>query len=115
MAVIERSKLLLLVALVVCAGLSHFAAGISPYYFDILIGIGINIILAVSLNLVNGYTGQFSLGHAGFMAVGAYASSWLTLSYGYKFGAGAVSTTTVLPCACSAASRPASAAAFDAA
>src|SRR5215468_2115534 len=47
------------------------------YYYDILINIGINIILAVSLNLVNGYTGQFSLGHAGFMAVGGYASaSW---------------------------------------
>ena len=91
----ERSKNLLLVALVVCGGLSHFAGGISPYYFDILIGIGINIILAVSLNLVNGYTGQFSLGHAGFMAVGAYASSWLTLTYGYSLGAGALSTTTV--------------------
>src|SRR5260370_18052501 len=51
---------------------AHFA-----YYYDILINIGINIILAVSLNLVNGYTGQFSLGHAGFMAVGAYAAgSW---------------------------------------
>jgi branched-chain amino acid transport system permease protein len=47
------------------------------YYYDILINIGINVILAVSLNLVNGYTGQFSLGHAGFMAVGAYAAaSW---------------------------------------
>jgi branched-chain amino acid transport system permease protein len=47
------------------------------YFYDILINIGINIILAVSLNLVNGYTGQFSLGHAGFMAVGAYAAgSW---------------------------------------
>jgi branched-chain amino acid transport system permease protein len=47
------------------------------YYYDILINIGINIILAVSLNLVNGYTGQFSLGHAGFMAVGGYAAgSW---------------------------------------
>src|ERR1700744_484053 len=47
------------------------------YYYDILINIGINIILAASLNLVNGYTGQFSLGHAGFMAIGAYASaSW---------------------------------------
>ena len=34
--------------------------------------IGINVIMAVSLNLINGYTGQFSLGHAGFMAVGAY-------------------------------------------
>ena len=52
--------------------LAHLA-----YYYDILINIGINIILAVSLNLVNGYTGQFSLGHAGFMAVGAYAAgSW---------------------------------------
>src|SRR5258707_13505024 len=51
---------------------AHFA-----YYYDILINIGINIILAVSLNLVNGYTGQFSLGHGGFMAVGAYAAgSW---------------------------------------
>ena len=51
---------------------SHLA-----YYHDILINIGINVILAVSLNLVNGYTGQFSLGHAGFMAVGAYAAgSW---------------------------------------
>ena len=91
----ERSKILLLAALVVCAGLSHFAGGISPYYFDILIGIGINIILAVSLNLVNGYTGQFSLGHAGFMAVGAYASSWLTLKYGESIGTGTLSTTTV--------------------
>ena len=36
-----------------------------------LIIIGINVIMAVSLNLINGYTGQFSLGHAGFMAVGA--------------------------------------------
>ena len=38
----------------------------------------INIILAVSLNLINGFTGQLSLGHAGFMAVGAYASVILT-------------------------------------
>jgi len=91
----ERSKLLLLATLLACAGLSHFAGGISPYYFDILIGIGINIILAVGLNLVNGYTGQFSLGHAGFMAVGAYASSWLTLKYGYSIGSGTLSTTTV--------------------
>ena len=42
------------------------------------------IILAVSLNLVNGYTGQFSLGHAGFMAVGAYTSAALTQFLGPK-------------------------------
>jgi branched-chain amino acid transport system permease protein len=41
---------------------------------------GVNIILAVSLNIVNGMTGQFSIGHAGFMAVGAYISGVLSLS-----------------------------------
>jgi branched-chain amino acid transport system permease protein len=41
--------------------------------------VGINIILAVSLNLVNGYMGEFSLAHAGFMAVGAYSSVLLTM------------------------------------
>jgi len=56
-----------------------------PYYYDIAIGIGINIILAVSLNLVNGHTGQFSLGHAGFMAVGAYVSAAITNLLGAKF------------------------------
>lgn len=43
-----------------------------------LVIILINMILAMSLNLVNGYTGQFSLGHAGFMAVGAYSSAYLS-------------------------------------
>jgi ABC-type branched-subunit amino acid transport system permease subunit len=92
--VIGRSKVLLLVALVSCAGLSTLADKISPYYYDVIIGIGINIILAASLNLINGYTGQFSLGHAGFMAVGAYSSAWLTLSFGYVFGASNPATTT---------------------
>src|SRR5436853_7934081 len=44
-----------------------------PYFLRIIVLIGINVILATGLNLVNGITGQFSLGHAGFMAVGAYA------------------------------------------
>lgn len=52
-----------------------FSDQIDPYYFTVLIFIGINIILATSLNLINGYTGQFSLGHAGFMAIGAYTSA----------------------------------------
>ncbi len=47
--------------------------------------IGINIIMAVSLNLINGYTGQFSLGHAGFMAVGAYVSVVLTTNFHAPF------------------------------
>jgi branched-chain amino acid transport system permease protein len=45
----------------------------------ILIFMGINIMLSASLNLVNGYMGEFSVGHAGFMAVGAYVSSILTM------------------------------------
>jgi len=55
---------------------------ISPYYLQILSLAGINIILAVSLNLINGFTGQFSIGHAGFMAIGAYVSAFLTLTFG---------------------------------
>ena len=51
--------------------------GLGDYPQTILALAGINIILAVSLNLVNGFTGQFSMGHAGFMAVGAYVgASW---------------------------------------
>ncbi|MCL6459482.1 MAG: branched-chain amino acid ABC transporter permease [Gorillibacterium sp.] len=47
--------------------------------------IGINIILVVSLNLINGFTGQFSLGHAGFMSIGAYASAILTVNFNVPF------------------------------
>ena len=47
------------------------AGAISSFWQLNLLLIGINVIMSVSLNLINGYTGQFSLGHAGFMAVGA--------------------------------------------
>ena len=52
---------------------------LSHYYQLVLMTIGINIILTLSLNLVNGYMGEFSVGHAGFMSIGAYISSLLTL------------------------------------
>jgi branched-chain amino acid transport system permease protein len=48
-----------------------FGLGIDDYQARLLVFICINIILATSLNLINGFTGQFSIGHAGFMAVGA--------------------------------------------
>jgi branched-chain amino acid transport system permease protein len=51
---------------------------INLYYYQVLMVMGINAILSVSLNLVNGFSGQFSLGHAGFMAVGAYTAALLT-------------------------------------
>ena len=77
-----RPLLALLLALAASAGLSAFSDRFDPYYLDVGIGIGINLVLAVSLNLVNGFTGQFSLGHAGFMAVGAYLSAAVTLFVG---------------------------------
>jgi len=79
-----KPHLLLLGALIIAFGVSHYSDQIDPYYLDVLTGIGINVILAVSLNLVNGYTGQFSLGHAGFMAVGAYLSAAVTVFLGPK-------------------------------
>jgi len=54
---------------------------LDPYVFLLLVLIGINVVLAVSLNLINGFTGQFSLGHAGFMAVGAYTAASLTIFF----------------------------------
>src|SRR5436189_1229527 len=50
---------------------------VGAYNYQIVVLVGINIILAVSLNLINGFTGQFSIGHAGFYAVGAYTSASL--------------------------------------
>jgi branched-chain amino acid transport system permease protein len=51
-------------------------AGFIEYVQRIILLAGINVILAVGLNLINGTTGQFSIGHAGFMAVGAYATAF---------------------------------------
>lgn len=62
------------------------SAGIIDSYILLnVVLIGINIILAVSLNLITGFTGQFSLGHAAFMAVGAYTSAVMTAKMGYSF------------------------------
>src|SRR5580692_5106067 len=60
---------------------------INPYYARIIDLIGINITLAVSLNLINGLAGQFSIGHAGFMAVGGYTAAYLTVYYGRQIAA----------------------------
>jgi branched-chain amino acid transport system permease protein len=78
-------KWLLLAAIIVSAVASQFSGAINAYYLQIIIFIGINIILAVGLNLINGYTGQFSLGHAGFMAIGAYVSAYLSTEHGAGF------------------------------
>lgn len=58
---------------------------IDSYILLNLVVIGINIILAVSLNLITGFTGQFTLGHAAFMAIGAYISALLTAKFALPF------------------------------
>src|SRR6202163_4870901 len=78
-----RNLIIVLVVLAALYGLNFVFAGrmVSPYFSRILMLCGIAITMAVSLNLINGFTGQFSIGHAGFMAVGAYSSAYLTVYY----------------------------------
>jgi len=58
---------------------------LNPYLMRVLMLCGISVILAVSLNIVNGFTGQFSIGHAGFMAVGAYGSAMFSMHVGVNW------------------------------
>jgi len=60
-------------------GLAQWLLGDLPFVVYIASIVGVNLILAVSLNIVNGMTGQFSIGHAGFMAVGAYTAGKFSL------------------------------------
>jgi branched-chain amino acid transport system permease protein len=64
------------VGLLWLAGLG-LEANLIEYVQRVILLAGINVILAVSLGLINGTTGQFSIGHAGFMAIGAYGSAFL--------------------------------------
>lgn len=63
---------------------------VSDYLQATLVTICINIILSVSLNLITGFTGQFSLGHAGFMSIGAYVCALTVIriptTFGFVFG-----------------------------
>jgi len=83
---IRSRTLFLLGATAASLVVSLFQSQFNAYYYQIIIYAGINIILASSLNLVNGFTGQFSLGHAGFMAVGAYTAAVVTSELGVTGG-----------------------------
>jgi branched-chain amino acid transport system permease protein len=67
------------VALGVVAALTAPLWVANPYHLHVLIMAGIFAILALSLNLLLGYTGQLSLGHAAFFGIGAYTSALLSL------------------------------------
>ena len=88
MNLLQKNDLKMLVFALVIYGIimGLTSAGMLSAFWQLnLIFAGINIILAASLNLINGYTGQFSLGHAGFMAVGAYVGVVLTTNFQMAF------------------------------
>jgi branched-chain amino acid transport system permease protein len=68
-----------IVQILITAGL------LNNFYLNTIIFMSINIMLAVSLHLIIGITGQFSLGHAGFLAVGAYISAIVTMKFQLPF------------------------------
>ncbi|HTK82162.1 MAG TPA: branched-chain amino acid ABC transporter permease [Bacteroidota bacterium] len=84
-------------AIVLSFVLAQFQGEINPYFLQIIIYVGINTILASSLNLINGFTGQFSLGHAGFMSLGAYTASMITITF--QATPGATSSYVMFPVA----------------
>src|SRR5258706_10427741 len=99
---LPRKLLVIAITLAALVGLNYFFEygwgdfQINPYYARIVNLIGINITLAVSLNLINGLAGQFSIGHAGFMAVGGYTVRYLTV-YHWKQMAGLVGSNVIDP------------------
>src|SRR5512147_2538830 len=85
--------ILAVIFFVLVVGLS-WTGGLSSYTQLILMFVGVNIMMSSSLNLINGYMGEFSCGHAGFMAVGAYTTSLLTVWF---FTTGSVFGPNLLP------------------
>ncbi|MCD4743720.1 MAG: branched-chain amino acid ABC transporter permease [Desulfobacteraceae bacterium] len=68
-----------IIHLVLFYGIMHLWAGINDYRLLVLKLTMVSIILTISINVINGYQGEFSCSHPGFMAVGAYVASILTL------------------------------------
>lgn len=83
----KQDALFLLIAVIVFAVLQFLMAEriVSSFWRLNISLICMNVILASSLNLINGITGQFSLGHAGFMAIGAYVSAVCTMFLHFPF------------------------------
>jgi len=76
---LRRSLLAPLIGLALAFVIHRFIVPLlNPLHASLALDIGVNIILAVSLTIVNGFTGQFSIGHAGFMAIGAFTAAGVT-------------------------------------
>ncbi len=79
MTALGRNRLIFLILIACGAALIVLMrAGVNEYILSIVNFVGIYVILAVSLNITNGFTGLFSLGHPGFMAIGGYVTAVLT-------------------------------------
>ncbi len=92
----RRQFLQLLVFFAVVALVPVFVR--NAYYLNVLVYVGIYVIIATGLNLLMGYAGQISLGHAGFYGLGAYTSGVLTATYGWSPWA-AMPVAVALTCA----------------
>lgn len=80
----HKKSIIMALGVILIYGIVQFLilADILPPYLELnLILACIYVILAVSLNLINGITGQFSIGHAGFMAIGAYMSAIVSVKF----------------------------------
>jgi len=75
-----NKKLIIFYLILLFLVLIIFQQYLSNYYSRLISVMGINIILAITLALTNGFTGVFSLGHAAFMAIGAYSCTILVLT-----------------------------------
>lgn len=80
----KNRRYLLIAFAVFMLALPWLIAG-NPYFLRTLVIVGIYIILALSLNLIIGFAGQLSIGHAAFYAIGAYTTALLTVSVGLNF------------------------------
>ncbi len=82
-AILERMPLWLsaIIHLICFYGILHLWSGINDYRALVVKLTMISIILTISINVINGYQGEFSCSHPGFMAIGAYISSILTLLF----------------------------------
>jgi branched-chain amino acid transport system permease protein len=87
----SKNGLVILGAAILVLGLGSLLIGwgaIDPYVTVVLNGAGISIILALSINLISGMTGQLALGHAGFMSIGAYVSAYFVMKLGMPIPVG---------------------------
>ena len=83
----RRDLTMLIIGLIIFGVIQGMISGgmIGAFWQLNIILICVNVIMAVSLNLINGYTGQFSIGHAGFMAVGSYVGVVATTNFHLPF------------------------------